>query len=122
MTLPLLLLVVVTVLAYLLAVLEATLRGRTILGVVALLVPVSLLAVLLLRLLVALLLVAALVVSTLLRVRAVSLRRVLLLLTVALVVLVVSRHGFFLFGIYRSISRYELRSKGGVFEVVAEAG
>ena len=91
----LLLLVVVTVLADLLAVLETTLRRRTVLRVVALLVPVPLLAILLLRLLVTtlLLLVAALVISTLLRIWAVPLLvRLLLLLAVALVVLIVARH------------------------------
>lgn len=91
--LPLLLLVaVVTVLACLLTMLEATLRRRTVLRIVTLLVTVSLLTILLLRLLVTLLLVAALVIATLLRVGAVALGRVLLLLTVALVVLIVSRH------------------------------
>ena len=88
----LLLLVVVTVLANLLAMLEATLRWRTILRVVPLLVSISLLAVLLLRWLITLLLVAALVISTLLGVWTVSLGWVLLLLAVALVVLIVSRH------------------------------
>ena len=103
----LLLLVVVTVLADLLAMLEATLRRRTILRVVTLLVCLTLLAILLLRLLV-LLLVAALFISTsLLRVGAVPLGWILLLLlAVALVVLIVSRHVQ-----YSYESRYGYRGK-----------
>lgn len=90
--LPLLLVVVVT--SLLLAMLEAALCGRAVLGVVALLLPVTLLAVglLLLLLLVTLLLVATLVVATLLLL-AVALLWVLLLLAVALVVLAVAGHG-----------------------------
>ena len=112
--LPLLLLTVVTVLAYLLAMLEAALCRGTVLRAVALLVSVTLLAsiallaVLLRRLLVSLLLVAALVVPTLWRVRAVALWWILLLLAVALVVLIISRH------VTRLRTRYEYRSIGAV--------
>lgn len=114
-----LLLVVVTVLAnLLLTVLETALCRGTVLRVISLLIAIALLAILLLRLLVALLLVASLVVAALLGVWAVTLRRVLLLVAVALVVLIVTRH----VDVFQEIGTY--RSRGGCLKscVAGEAG